>query len=674
MSSEAASSSRIAALEAYQILDTPPEPAFDDIASLASAFCETPIALVSLVDRDRQWFKAKVGMEACETPLELSVCAHALAQHDLLVIPDLTLDPRTQANTLVTGPPHIRFYAGAPLVTPGGQVIGTLCVIDLHPRPAGLRPAQARALEQLARQVMTLLEMRARLLEHAAGAQRIGALSLAHARSDEAEKAALRDSEVRARIAQEAGRIGTFELDIASGQIQVSAEFCRVFGLPLAPSYHASELEALILPEDRRVGFSQVSGREGSAATDADYRIRRADDGSLRWINRRSDFLRDAAGNPVSMSGTVQDITEQRLTAQRVAAMTELGDALRDATTEAEVPAKAAAILGRTLGASRVGYAGLEPRGTSFMIGPDWVSAETGSIAGPHALATFSATLAQMRQGRIQVIADVEAEADVAADLAAYRSIGARAAINAPQLLHGELTDVLFVHAAGPRHWTDEEVRFVQGVSDRIHATLGRLRAEAAQKLLNHELSHRLKNTLAMVQAIASQTLRQVQPRESVVALERRIHALSAAHDVLLQHNWAAAPIQQSVQKVMQALGQESRVSASGPEISLGQRSALSLAMLLHELTTNALKYGALSVEAGQVTLRWHVEGEGEEANLVLCWREAGGPPVQPPGQAGFGSTLIRMGLGGTGEVALRYPSSGLEADIRALLMEVREY
>lgn len=129
---------RLEALNNYDVLDTAPEPEFDDIVFLASSICETPVALVSLVEKDRQWFKARVGFEACETPIEQSVCRHALASHDLLIIPDLEVDPGTKANTLVTEKPHIRFYAGAPLITPGGQVIGTLCVIDQVPRPGGL--------------------------------------------------------------------------------------------------------------------------------------------------------------------------------------------------------------------------------------------------------------------------------------------------------------------------------------------------------------------------------------------------------------------------------------------------------------------------------------------------------------------------------------------------------
>jgi GAF domain-containing protein len=153
---------RLAALAGYDILDTTPEKGFDDIVVLARNACETPVALVSLVAADRQWFKARIGFEPCETDLRSSVCAHALVEPDLLVIPDLSTDPRTRDNPLVTGDPRIRFYAGAPLRTRDGVVLGSLCVIDGAPRPGGLTPTQAESLRALAGQVVGKAPARAR--------------------------------------------------------------------------------------------------------------------------------------------------------------------------------------------------------------------------------------------------------------------------------------------------------------------------------------------------------------------------------------------------------------------------------------------------------------------------------------------------------------------------------
>ncbi len=151
---------RLAALDGFDILDTPAEEGFDDLVNLAALACGVPVALVSLVDRDRQWFKARVGFPHCETDLNSSVCKFVLAEPDILQIPDLRADPRTAANPLVTGEPFIRFYAGAPLRTADGITIGSLCVIDQQPRPEGLTLTQQDALRRAARQVMTQLDMR----------------------------------------------------------------------------------------------------------------------------------------------------------------------------------------------------------------------------------------------------------------------------------------------------------------------------------------------------------------------------------------------------------------------------------------------------------------------------------------------------------------------------------
>ncbi len=159
-SPSASDAARRAALGQYDILDTPAEQGFDDIVLLASQVCETPVALVSLVDGDRQWFKARIGFPACQTPLSQSVCALAVRQAETFVIPDLTLDERTRNNTLVTGEPFIRFYAGALIRSRLGTAVGTLCVIDIEPRPCGLTRMQRTSLEALARQVMAQLELR----------------------------------------------------------------------------------------------------------------------------------------------------------------------------------------------------------------------------------------------------------------------------------------------------------------------------------------------------------------------------------------------------------------------------------------------------------------------------------------------------------------------------------
>lgn len=152
---------RLAALRHYEILDTDPEQAFDDLTLLASFICGTPMSLVSLIDEDRQWYKSKVGLEGQETPRELAFCAHAIMGREIFEVPNAMLDARFADNPLVTGDPSIRFYAGSPLVNEEGRALGTLCVIDSVPRE--LSDEQREALDALGRQVMAQIELRRKL-------------------------------------------------------------------------------------------------------------------------------------------------------------------------------------------------------------------------------------------------------------------------------------------------------------------------------------------------------------------------------------------------------------------------------------------------------------------------------------------------------------------------------
>ena len=161
---------RLEALRAYQILDSAPEQAYDDLVEIASVICETPMALITLIDDHRQWFKARRGLAVESTPREHAFCAHAIVDTQLLVVPDAHEDARFVSNPFVAGEPNIRFYAGAPLVTPDGHSLGTICVIDSVPRePTSL---QLSALQALSRLVVEQLELRRAAAQLASALQR----------------------------------------------------------------------------------------------------------------------------------------------------------------------------------------------------------------------------------------------------------------------------------------------------------------------------------------------------------------------------------------------------------------------------------------------------------------------------------------------------------------------
>lgn len=156
-------SKRLQALRRYEILDTPIEAEFDDFTKLIAQICQVPVAVINFVAEDRQWFKSEIGLGVRETPLDVSICRHAILQKGLFIVPDTLEDDRFRNNPLVTGEPHLRFYAGALLESSEGLPLGTLCVLDYEPRT--LSDEQKRALAILARQVMTAVELRLKLSE-----------------------------------------------------------------------------------------------------------------------------------------------------------------------------------------------------------------------------------------------------------------------------------------------------------------------------------------------------------------------------------------------------------------------------------------------------------------------------------------------------------------------------
>jgi len=205
---------------------------------------------------------------------------------------------------------------------------------------------------------------------------------------------------------------------------------------------------------------------------------------------------------------------------------------------------------------------------------------------------------------------------------------------------------------------------FVEGQDVTEHVL-----AEQRLELINRELQHRVKNTLAMVQALTMQTLKGVKDRQPVDTLMQRIVALSRAHDTLVQQNWSAAEMGAAARITFENIGMLDRIEMEGPALQLGPSATLSLSMILHELSTNAIKYGALSVEDGRVSLNWEVDDSPDRPELVLRWRERGGPAaVASKGKGGFGTKLIRMGLDGTGSVNMAFETTGLFVELRAPL------
>ncbi|WP_260929288.1 sensor histidine kinase [Novosphingobium sp. 9] len=229
-----------------------------------------------------------------------------------------------------------------------------------------------------------------------------------------------------------------------------------------------------------------------------------------------------------------------------------------------------------------------------------------------------------------------------------------------------------------PKYWSisvspiigkDGQVERILSVS-RDHTSLEAARTQ--QRLLNDELNHRLKNILAMVQSIASQTLRDAESlKDAAAAFSSRLVSLGHAADILTATSLHAADLHDVIRAGLAAVdGKRDRISIEGPSVTLDASAALATTLALHELATNAIKYGALSNDAGTVTLDWTVVGTGDERQFSLRWKEQGGPAVSPPTKRGFGSRLIERSLQSyfRGEARLSYPTDGLEFSLVAPL------
>ena len=446
---------RSAALHSYDALDTPREPEFDDLARIAAEVCGTPIAVVNLVDTNRQFFKAEVGLGVRETPLETSFCGKAILSADFMMVPDARADARFNCSPLVTGEPGLRFYAGALLKTKTGLPIGTMCVLDYEPRE--LDQHQIRTLHLLARQAMTQFELRKALAE-------------------------------------------------------------------------------------------RESALAASQAAEAEFRAMTEDAPAILWVTdpeARCLFLNRAW---YSFTGQSREEAE--------------GSGWLDATHPDD-----SADARHTL---RTAYARREP---------------------------FSVELRLRHHD------------------GSYRSA---------------------INSGTPRFGADGAFLGYVGAVLDIHPLR---QAEQMQQVAMRELSHRMKNGLAMVQAIVSQSFRHATSLEQASdSITNRIAALARAQDTLVRPDLADSPVEEVVGKALTPhVDDEQRVDVAGPHVTLASERALGLAIAIHELATNAVKYGALSVPEGRVRITW----EHEDGRFDFVWQEIGGPPVVAPERSGFGSRLL---------------------------------
>jgi PAS domain S-box-containing protein len=456
-------------------------------------------------------------------------------------------------------------------------------------------------------------------------------------------EAIVRDGEARFEVAAKAAGLGVWEWDVATGQMMYSERAKAIHGFAPDARLTFDDVRAATHHADLPHTLAQAKRALDPAIRDRspyEYRVVRPSDGQVRWVRAFGDavFVKAADGteHAIRYVGTIEDVTEHRLAEEalrdseaRLRVAIEAGRmAVWDYDVSTDSVATAPELL-RMLGFPDADPPGLDELRSRYFPGDRDRLKQIGRETWERGERFFEAEFRYRRPDDTECWFSLRAELKLNA-------------LNFPTRVLGVLIDVT-----------------------------ERKRAEERQQLLVNELNHRVKNTLATVQSIASQTLRNAATtQEAQRGFESRLIALSRAHDVLTRENWEGASLYEVVAQAVEPYSNrsEDRLHLSGPYVRLTPRLALALAMALQELATNAVKYGALSTDAGQIRITWSVD-QGEAPALHLRWEERGGPPVVPPARRGFGSRLIdRLGDDLNGTVRTEFPATGLVCTVDAPL------
>lgn len=311
-------SQRLAALRRYEVLDSTPETSFDRLASMAARLFGVPIAMVSLIDERRQWFKACHGIELCQTDRSASFCAHAILRPEVTVVPDVRLDPRFADNPFVVGEPKVRFYAGAPLAAPGGEIVGTLCLIDLRPRE--LPAAQRATLADLAACVVSELEhrlagrhLREEVARREQAERALEARVLERTSELAAANDALRVAEAKAREVIEEAVEGVFQTSPDGRYLSANPALARLYGYDdpgeFMVAIRSIEGQIYVDPASRSQFIRRM--REEGVVTGFEAEVYHRD-GSKLWVVENARAVRGPTGEIRYFEGMVKDVTARK--------------------------------------------------------------------------------------------------------------------------------------------------------------------------------------------------------------------------------------------------------------------------------------------------------------------------------------------------------------------------
>jgi PAS domain S-box-containing protein len=388
--------------------------------------------------------------------------------------------------------------------------------------------------------------------------------------------------------------------------------------------------------------------------------VRQRKDGRRIDISLTVSPIMDAAGTVVGASKIARDISDRKRAEQIHAALYQFTDRLFRAASIDDVYGAALDAIVRVLGCERASVLMFDHGGVMKFVASRGLSDAYRQAVEGHS--PWTRETKDPQPISIDDIDGAELEPSLKTTVKA-EGIGGLAFI--PLLAKGALVGKFMAYYDAPHVFREAEVDLAVTIARQLGFSIERLQAEGAKELLLNESKHRIRNTLATVQAIAGQTLRNTPPDE-LQAFLARLHALGEANDLLTLENSHQASLREVVGRALKPFeaSRHDRIIVAGPSVALSAKSSLMLTMCLHELATNAAKYGALSNGTGQVHVGWKLLGIGTDRKLKLSWRETGGPPVSVPQRKGFGTVLIEQSFVGYGETLFDFRPDGLRCSL----------